>query len=269
MTEVGLDDAGVARDRGGRACGDQPSLREHPDMLGQAHHRLHHVLDHQHGDAAACDGADYRDHVGDLLRVEARQHLVEEQQARLRRQRACELQSLAAGDGEICGGLVELRGEADLRRHAFGGGERGSAARFAQVRADGDVLAHGLRRERLHDLEGARQAGARIEVRRAAGDVVSGEADASAVGNEKAGHQREERRLAGTVGTDERAQATLRNIEGDTLHGLQSAEGDGDVFEAEAEAQPARPGLQAARTSRPTPDRPRGTNSTIRISTTP
>ena len=82
-------------------------------MLGKAHHRLHDVLDHHDGDAARGDGADHRHHVADLGRVEPGQDLVEQQQPRLDRQRARELQPLAAGDGERRGRLVELRAKAD------------------------------------------------------------------------------------------------------------------------------------------------------------
>ena len=35
----------------GRALGDHPPLGQHVDVIAQAHHRLHDMLDHQDGDA--------------------------------------------------------------------------------------------------------------------------------------------------------------------------------------------------------------------------
>ena len=53
------------------------------------------------------DRADHRHHVADLGRVEAGQHLVEQQQPRLDRERARELEPLAAGDRQARGRPVE------------------------------------------------------------------------------------------------------------------------------------------------------------------
>jgi hypothetical protein len=86
--------------------------------------------------------------------------------------------------------------------------------------------ANGLRGERLHDLEGAREAEARVEVRRLAGDVVAVEADSAFVGLEKARHQREQRRLAGAVGPDQRAERAARQTQAHLLHRAQAAERD-------------------------------------------
>ena len=64
--------------------------------------------------------ADDLDDLGDLGRIEARHHLVEQQQARPGGERAGELQALAAGDGEIGAHLVELARHADHAGHRFG-----------------------------------------------------------------------------------------------------------------------------------------------------
>jgi hypothetical protein len=217
---------------------------------------------------AVRDAAHHRDHLADLLRVQAGQHLVEQQQLRLRRQRAGQLQPLAAGHGEVGGGLVELRRQAHALRHGLGRGQRGGAPRLVQVRADGDVLAHGLRGEGLHDLEGARQALSGIEVRRAAGDVLPVELDAAAVGDQEARHQREQRGLAGAVGADQRRQAALRHGQAHVLHRLQAAESCGTRRSASSARRSRRP-FHSSRTLRPRPPRPRGANRIISTSTTP
>ncbi len=102
---------------------------QHVDVLGQPHHRLHDVLDHHDGDAAVADGADHRHDVADLGRVEPGQHLVEQQQLRLGRERAGELEPLAGRDGEAGGRAIEQIGEPDVGSPTF------SAAASASARA--------------------------------------------------------------------------------------------------------------------------------------
>ena len=92
-----------------------------------------------------------------------------------------------------------------------------ACARLAQVemRADGDVLAHRLGGEGLHDLEGARHAARAVQVRRAAGDVAAVEdAPCPCRGSQEPRHQREQRRLAGAVGPDQRAQRCRAALRG-------------------------------------------------------
>ena len=98
----------------------------------------------------------------DLRWVEPGQHLVEQQQLRLGRERARQLEPLAAGDRQGGGRLVEHRAEADARGDVVGGAPaRRARSAMAQMRADRDVLAHRQPGEGLHDLEGARDAAPR------------------------------------------------------------------------------------------------------------
>ena len=116
--------------------------------------------------------ADDRHDVADLGGVEAGQHLVEQQQPRLGRQRARKLEPLAAGDRQRRGRPVEQVAQARPRARPR---RRRQARRRArgrrQMRADRDVLPHRQARERLHDLEGAGDAAPRQPMRRLAGDV--------------------------------------------------------------------------------------------------
>jgi hypothetical protein len=171
VAQVGLDHARVARHLGRRALGDQLALRQHPDVRGEVHHRLHHVLDHQHGDAAGGDVAHHRHHLGHFLRVQAGQHFVEQQQARRVASARASSSRLRPATVRSPAGLVQLRRQADALGHESPPVPAPAPAGAMQVRADGDVLAHGLRREGLHDLEGARHAAARVQVRRLARDV--------------------------------------------------------------------------------------------------
>ena len=83
-----------------------------------------------------ADRLDHRHHVAHLGRVEAGQHLVEQQQLRLDRERARELQPLAARDREARRrGWSSIGAQADLVRDLLGGGERiGAARRDADAR---------------------------------------------------------------------------------------------------------------------------------------
>ena len=134
--------------------------RRHVHRFAQGHGRLHHVLDHQDGHAAVADGADLRQNVADLRRVEAGQHLVQ-QQLRLRRQGARQLQPLAARDGQGGGRAVQHRPHPHAPGRRVGPRHRLRAARVAEAGADRDVLTHGQPGEGPHDLEGAGDAAAR------------------------------------------------------------------------------------------------------------
>src|SRR5436853_253199 len=56
------------------------------------------------------------------------------------------------------------------------------------------------------------------------GDVLAGEADEAGVGPQLAGELRDERRLAGAVGADERQRLALGDVEVDAVGGDQPAE---------------------------------------------
>ncbi len=111
--------------------------------------------------------------VADLGRVEAGQHLIEQQQLRARGERARDLQPLAPGDGQRRGRLVELIREPDPQRNLLRRLQRRCAPGLAQEGTDGDVLAHRQPGEGLHDLEGPREAHPRQVVRAPAGDVLA------------------------------------------------------------------------------------------------
>src|SRR6185295_6590719 len=51
--EIGIDDAGVARDAIGGALRDHLAVVQHHQPFGQPHQRRHDMLDHQHGEAMA------------------------------------------------------------------------------------------------------------------------------------------------------------------------------------------------------------------------
>ena len=125
------------RDFGRQALGELLAEIEHDDAVRQAHDRLHQVLDHQDGHAALADAADDADHVLDLGRVEAGQHLVEQQQQRPRGQRAGEFEPLLAGDGQVhrqhLGAIVEADDRDRLARRLAGAAPSGRFSRPKQA----------------------------------------------------------------------------------------------------------------------------------------
>ncbi len=59
----------IARDLGRQPFGEFLAVIEHHDAIGQAHDRLHQMLDDQDGYAAIANAADHGDDVFDLGRI--------------------------------------------------------------------------------------------------------------------------------------------------------------------------------------------------------
>ena len=69
--------------------------------VGEAHQRMHHVLDHDDGQAAVAYLPDELHDPPALHRVQARDHLVEQQDLGPGGQRPRDLQPLAPSQGEL------------------------------------------------------------------------------------------------------------------------------------------------------------------------
>src|SRR5271168_1271618 len=97
MAEIGFDDERIGDYLLRAPLRDDAALGEHEHMFGKAHDRLHHMLDHQHGDAAGRKRADHRHDVADFRGVEPCQDLVEQQKLRFGGERAGKLEPLSPG----------------------------------------------------------------------------------------------------------------------------------------------------------------------------
>src|SRR2546422_2697893 len=91
LAEVRLDHAGIAGHRRRRALGDLLAVVENQDAPRDPHDDGHDVLDHQERDAPGVQPAEELDHALDLGRIEAGEHLVEQEDPRGRRQRPRDL----------------------------------------------------------------------------------------------------------------------------------------------------------------------------------
>src|SRR5205809_22880 len=76
--DVGLDHRLVVLDLPRCAVGDLPAEVEHDDAIAEAHHGAHVVLDEQDGDAPIADASHHLHHPVRLLRVHAREGVVDD-----------------------------------------------------------------------------------------------------------------------------------------------------------------------------------------------
>ncbi|MCY1368043.1 hypothetical protein D9M69_550020 [compost metagenome] len=214
------------------------------------------MLDQQDGLAARLEAANDLQHLGRLALVHAGRGLVEQQQARPQRERACDLHAAAVGVREAVGRMVGARREAfaeerdDLARlvaqRFFLAPHRpwlhqrerqlgqctetrhAAHARFhgAQPRvcADQHVVEHREVREHAPVLEGTRQAALCELLRGQAGDVVAVEAHLPGIGLVQAGDEVEQRGLARTVRADHAQQFALAHLQVDGVDGREPAE---------------------------------------------
>src|ERR1700722_10537016 len=132
VTEIGFDVHRIGNNLRRTALRDDAALGEHEHVFGEAHHRLHHMFDHQQGNAARRQRADHRHDVADFRRVEPGKDLIEQKKLRPGRERARELETFSAGDGQRVRGPIEHVAKADVAPHLLGKVERRGASRMAQ-----------------------------------------------------------------------------------------------------------------------------------------
>ncbi len=193
------------------------------------------MLDEQNrGAVLAVELAKDFDHLVALRRPQARHHLVEQQQLGLGRQRPRHFQSLAVGQGQAFRELVAAIVKTEPRQDRRCAVARLREVGFAMEGTHGDVLQHAQPLERLHELEGASDAGVAGAIGPQAGDHLAVQADGAGVGREDAGDHVEDRGLARAVGSDQGVDGASRNAETHVVHGAQAAEALADIGELES-----------------------------------
>src|SRR5206468_2601334 len=163
--------------------------------------------------------------LGHLGLGQAGGRLVEEQEARLRGERARDAEPALVAVGKPPGRLVT----ADLQPEQLQQ-PRGAPARQARPRAgaeggDLDVLAYGQTGERPAVLERAREPEAATAVRAPRGDVASLEGHGAGRWKVEASEDVDERGLAGAVRPDQAHDLVAVELEGDVSEGVDSLEG--------------------------------------------
>src|SRR5574341_984114 len=225
--QVRLDDERVGRDLRGRPLGDLAAVVEDDHPVGQAHDRVHDMLDHDDRDAALTDLPDEVEERRTLHRVQPGDGFVEQQYPRARRQCPSDLEPLAAGQRELSGqplGPARQPDEVeDLHRDPARVTVAGVPWSPVGV-ADQEVLAHGEPGERPHDLMGAADAEVDRAVGRFPADLPAVEQDPARGGRQGARRDREQGGLARAVRPDETDDLSLVEVEVDAVDGPEAAE---------------------------------------------
>src|SRR5712691_3614864 len=141
-SEVGPADFGFREQRFRRAFGGDAALLEHVGARGDLERERRVLLDEQNGDAARVDLLDHAEHSEHYRRGETERGLIEQEQARLRHERAPDREHLLLAAGERARRLLEpLAQDGKYRADPF---ERFGTprARRAPVAAELEVLAH-------------------------------------------------------------------------------------------------------------------------------
>ena len=250
--QVGLDDSLILLDVLRPALGDQTSVVENEDLLGDAHHQLDVVLDEKHGDARSVDVADALDQVGTLGGVHTGGGLVEQQQPRFGRQGAGDLHQTLRAVGKTGGGQMRRRLQPDggeglhgpfprpllfspLMRQTESAGPQSGA--LVPMAADENVLEHGHVGVDAQVLEGAGHAETGGVRGREMSDIPAGETYGTRGQLLQPADRVEERRLAGPVRADERDDPSGRHLKRDLIDGFQAPEVDGEVLDLQEESR--------------------------------
>src|SRR5262249_20819745 len=233
--EIGLYHPLVARHCVGRALADEGAMVQHEDAVGEGEHHLHQMLDDQDGHALRGDAADQVERRVDFAGIEPGIHLVEQQDARIHRDALGKLEALAIRQGQGARPLVGERAEADKvdvpARLRF---RRRDGRRLRRKqRAGRDVFEHRHLGKGLHDLERARDAALGRLVRLLAGHVAAAKAHPAGAWAQHAGHEIDERRLAGAVGADQADDLAGRELQRHVVDGADAAEGPRNPFHFE------------------------------------
>ena len=229
------------------------------------------MLDQHDGDALRRKRSHQIGHGRGFAAAEAGQRLVEQQELRIERNRAADLQALALAERQRRGDCSRLRRQPDaladrLRLLARRLRERLVRARhglsgLVVARRQHDVLDGGEAMERPDNLVREAEAQPHARMRRQARHVALVEEDAAAVGPQDARHHAQSRRLAGAVGTDHRQELAALDRKAHAIGGGHAAEADMQVVDAGKRAHAGR--------RRTRPARPPGLNRITSISIAP
>ena len=205
------------------------------------------MLDQQDRQPTLLQRADDTEHLGSLGFVHPRRRLIEQQQSRVQRKGASDLQPAAIGIGQAERRMIETRQQPIAEQAEdvaqFGikccllprdsrwlhqgkrqldqwpnNGRRTTNHIQSRMRTDQHVVAHTEIGEHAPMLEGTGQPERGDTIRRHAGNVAAGKHNAAGVRGIVAGNEVEQRRLAGTVRADDRHQFTGIERQIELLH---------------------------------------------------
>ena len=179
--------------------------------IGHRAGERHLVGRHEHRGALCLELAHQVKHLADELRIERGGDLVEQQQLRIREDRASDGHTLLLASREAVGKGVELRSQPKAIQERRRLGARGVGLHAVNLaRREGDVVDHLHVREQVELLEDDADAGAngvRLDAR--VRDVVAAEQDAAVVDALDQVDDAHEGGLAGTRSADQRHDVVL------------------------------------------------------------
>jgi hypothetical protein len=214
-----------------------PPAVHHRDAVGQAHRLFLVVGDQDRGDAELpLQPLDLDLHVEPQVLVERPEGLVEQQDARLHRERAGERDALLLAARELAGHAVGERLELHGGEHARDPLADQVARGVPGAQAVGDVLVHRHVREQRVVLEH------HADVAAARGQVIDGAAvhpDAARGGHDEAADDPQQRGLATAARAQQGDQLARLDGQADAVHRGGRAEAVGDRLELDAVARSA------------------------------
>src|SRR5712691_9015797 len=201
-SEVGPADFGFREQRFRRAFGGDAALLEHVGARGDLERERRVLLDEQNGDAARVDLLDHAEHSEHYRRGETERGLIEQEQARLRHERAPDREHLLLAAGERARRLLEpLAQDGKYPADPF---ERFGTprARRAPVAAELEVLAHAQAGEEPPPLGYDGDAFAAESVPRQPREIPAVQAQGAGFYGMQSGDRIDERRLSRAVRPD-------------------------------------------------------------------
>src|SRR5579875_1190493 len=236
--EIDLAHAGMRRNFRRRTFRINRAAHEHDDMAREPEDHVHVVFDEQQSELIRQAGYDLENFPA-FFGWHAGRRLIEQQHLGTGGQRKGNLEQPLASIGQFARRPVAFLGESQPRENimcfvdcfAVRRNTAPELARNAPSFADGERhrFERGQPWEKRIDLEGACEAAphalARLEIRY----VVLAQENSSGVGSKHAGHEVDQRGLAGAVRTDQRIARAHRKADGDVARDHEGAETLGEA----------------------------------------
>src|SRR5258708_16023894 len=231
VAKVDLAGFGIGHHFGARPLDDHAPVVQHRDAIGHVERGIHVVLDHHHC-GLAWHAVDQALHLRALLARQAGERLVEQQHARLLRERHGDLDAALFTVCHLRYGPPRYAFQPDagqhLARFLVKMGRKAAegvppCARKPEKRKRDVVLERVLREER-DDLVGAREAAVHAVVGREPADLFAEQLDGARTPRQVAGEALEERGLASAVRADDEPPFPCLNAQGNIGDRGQAAE---------------------------------------------
>jgi hypothetical protein len=214
------------RQRGGRPLADQPAVAQHRDAVADLIDLIEKMGDEHDADAAQRELAHHREQDLDLMAIEARGRLVEDQHPRRQVDGAGDRGDVLHRDRIVSERLGDVDMQVELRKQRGGATAHLGLAHQAEPRrlpAEIEVLRHRQVRQQIDLLIDGGDARIDRLLGRARRDLGAAEPDDAGIAREHAGHRLDQRGLARAVLAEQRVDFAGPQGEIHLLQGAQRA----------------------------------------------